>query len=128
MFRMTMKKKINNPVLWIAVSVLMAAAVLFSTNLWCEEGYNALGRRDPFVPLVGVGETGSRSGLEGIMSIDDISLTGIVSDSEGTRSIIVNGEILNEGQRVERVFVESIGDNEVVILIDEERHTLRLYE
>ena len=122
-----MKKNKYNRTACIRAGLVLVVIVLLATCAWGSE-YSALGRRDPFVPLVGVGETGSRSGLEGIISIDDVHLQGITSDSDGTSNIIVNGEILREGQRVERIFVESIGDNEVVITIDDERHTLQLYE
>lgn len=125
---MKMKKKRNNPGVIFIAGVLLLAAVLFAADVWSAEEYKALGKRDPFVPLVGVGETGVGAGLAGIVTIDDVVFQGITTDPDGTRSIVINGEILREGQRVERIFVESIGDNEAVIMIDEEKYNLKLYE
>ncbi|RKY42968.1 MAG: hypothetical protein DRP85_01180 [Candidatus Makaraimicrobium thalassicum] len=98
----------------------------------CSSGvaseYNAFGRRDPFVPLVGVPREGTKGGILGILTIDDVVLQGIVVGPDGARNAIINGEVLKEKDRVERLFVESIGDNTVTVKIDDDRFELKLYE
>ena len=105
--------------------MLLAAGICLECGAY---QYDAHGRRDPFVPLIGVAETSSVSGARGILTIDDVSLQGIVTGPNGRRAVVINGELMNEGQRVERLLVESIGDNVVMIKIDEERFYLKLYE
>ncbi len=111
--------------------LILAAALVFSV---CTEGasfayeYAAHGRRDPFVPLVGVEKGAAASGLVGVYSIEDVSLQGIVNGPGGKKGAIINGEFVKEGDKVERVYIESVGDNVVVIKIDEDRHELKLYE
>ncbi|MGB2630125.1 MAG: hypothetical protein WBD24_00840 [Candidatus Omnitrophota bacterium] len=90
--------------------------------------YDSYGKRDPFVPLVGVAERASVSGARGILTVDDVSLQGIVIRADGKPAVIINGEILGEGDRIERLYVESIGNNVVTIKIDNERFDLKLYE
>ncbi|MFQ5952371.1 MAG: general secretion pathway protein GspB [Candidatus Omnitrophota bacterium] len=110
---------------------LCLAAVLGLFAFCAESGafqYEARGRRDPFVPLVGVAETSSISGARGILTVEDVFLQGILMDDYGKRSVIINGEIFKEGDRIERLYIESIGDNIVVIKIDEDKFELKLYE
>ena len=90
--------------------------------------YEAHGRRDPFVPLIGVAESGHMSGARGILTVEDVSLQGIVVGPNGQSAVVINGELMQEGQMIERLLVESIGDNVVVIKIDEEKFYLKLYE
>ncbi len=107
------------------------AAVLLTVSICADCGayqYDAQGRRDPFVPLIGVADASSVSGARGILTIEDVSLQGIVTGPNGKRAVVINGELMNEGQKVERLLVESIGDNVVMIKIDEERFYLKLYE
>jgi len=120
MFQRTKKN-----VLFFCVMLLLAVSICFECGAY---QYDAHGRRDPFVPLIGVSDTSSASGARGILTIDDVSLQGIVTSSDGKRAVVINGELMNEGQRVERLLVESIGDNVVMIKIDEERFYLKLYE
>jgi hypothetical protein len=117
---------------WIKKSFILfwTAALLtcvFSGSSYAFD-YEAHGRRDPFVPLVGITETSSVSGAKGILTIEDVSLQGIVMGPKGGRAVVINGELMYEGQRVERLLIESIGDNIVMIKIDEERYYLKLYE
>lgn len=108
------------------------AAVLFlffcaSVSVSAEE-YKSYGRRDPFVPLVGLSRETSAKGVLGILTVDDVILQGIAVNSDGTNSVIINGELMRKGERIGRVSVESISDNVVEIKIDDENHRLRLYE
>ncbi len=117
---------------WIKRSVILClVAVLCAVGICVDCAayqYEAYGRRDPFVPLIGVADASSASGARGILTIEDVSLQGLVMGPNGGRAVVINGELMQEGQQVERLLVESIGDNIVMIKIDEERFYLKLYE
>ena len=108
----------------------LALVQVFSPALQAKEAfhYESLGRRDPFVPLVGVSASSGSAGALGIMTIDDVVLGGIMTDAFGKRSVVINGEILDEGQGVGRLYIEEIGKNEVSIRIDDVKYELELYE
>ncbi len=129
------KKRKNNRVIrtanimWLVV-VISSAFVLGRS--YAEPGafeYEAHGRRDPFVPLVGVAVArGGPRGLGDILSIEDVSLQGILVGPDGAKMVIINGEMVKEGDKIGVVVVESIGNNVVRIKIDEEVHEMQLYE
>ncbi|MDD5633918.1 MAG: general secretion pathway protein GspB, partial [Candidatus Omnitrophica bacterium] len=84
--------------------------------------------RDPFIPLIGCGETTNEGGIASILNIDDVSLQGIAVGGDDSRYAIINGEVIREGQKVERVSIEKIEENEVTLKIDEEIYKVKLYE
>ena len=92
------------------------------------EKYNSYGRRDPFVPLVGVADVVTRGGIEGIASIEDVDLQGIVVSANGRKGVIMNGEVIGEGEIAGNIKIESVGSNTVVIKIDNEIHEIKLYK
>ena len=85
-------------------------------------------KRDPFVPLVGVTAERAHGGILTIMSISDVSFEGIVSDPLGKRSLILNGEIIEEGQTIGIVTVKKVGTVNAEILIGEKKFEIELYE
>lgn len=93
-----------------------------------DQAYSSGGRRDPFVPLLGISGAAIRSGLQGIASIRDVDLQGIVVSDGGKRSVIINGEVISEGEAVGYISIEKVGTNTVVIQIENERHELELYK
>ena len=121
--KMVIKAK-NNFCIPVLCVLLMG---LLSSNSYGET-YDPLGRKDPFVPLIGVSKSQAEYGIKGILTSDDAVLQGITINTGGNKSIILNGEIVGEGDRRGIVFVEKIEDNEVHIIIDDERHVLKLYE
>jgi len=64
----------------------------------------------------------------GILTVDDVVLQGIVTSPGGTHSVIINGEIMREGESVGRLTVEEIGQNVIKIRIDEDKYDVKLYE
>ena len=84
--------------------------------------------RDPFVPLVGGGHERSFSGIDRIFTSSDIRFEGIVSGAEGKKALVLNGEMISEGQTIGLVTVRSIGMNKAEIYIDGARHIIALYE
>jgi len=114
----------NNLVILLA-SVLLIG--LISINAYASQ-YDSLGRKDPFVPLVGVAKAPAEYGIEGILTSDDVVLQGIVVNPSGGKSVIMNGELIAENEKKGIVFVEKIEDNQVSMIIDDERYVLKLYE
>ncbi|MDP8258002.1 MAG: general secretion pathway protein GspB [Candidatus Aadella gelida] len=96
------------------------------SSLFGDE-YNTQGQRDPFVPLVGV-STDISSGNGTIMSVNDVSLQGIVMNADGKFSAIINGEVMKEGDSTEHTKIEAIRENAVVIRIEDQSHEIKLYE
>ncbi|MEA3489208.1 MAG: hypothetical protein U9R44_02550 [Candidatus Omnitrophota bacterium] len=109
----------------IALTALLAAC-------WHCAGsafeYNSLGRRDLFVPLVGVPKEGSGGGVMGILTIDDVALQGITVSSGGEKYVVINGELLREGDKAGRLSIIAIEPNVVTIEIDDRKFEKKLYE
>jgi len=84
--------------------------------------------RDPFVPLVGGGYERSFSGIDRIFTPSDVRFEGIISGAGGKKAIVLNGEMISEGQTIGLVTVKSIGMNKAEIYIDGVRHIIALYE
>lgn len=89
--------------------------------------YDSHGRRDPFVPLLGV-TSGSIGSLEDIMGIEDVSFQGFAVDSAGRKVVVLNGEMITEGRTIGRLTVKKILRNEVILIIDGSEHTLNIYQ
>jgi len=89
--------------------------------------YNSLGKRDPFVPLVGVTAKAVES-LEDVMAIEDVELQGLATNSGGRLVAILNGEMVKTGDRIGRLFIQEISRDKVRLMIDEAEHTLNIYE
>ena len=122
-------KKINRP-LW---PVFLMLAV-FGVHLICPVAaeavfvYDSEGNRDPFVPLIGVAGASSASGVGGVTSLDGVSLQGIIVGPAGNRSVILNGEIMKEGDIFGDLTIVTISNNKVTVKIGQQTHDLRLYE
>jgi len=118
----------------IATLVICAAMFLaFVTVGQSEESlkpyYNSEGRRDPFVPLVGVSQKDIvRRGVWNVLSVDDILLQGIVLNPDGIRSAVVNGEVIKEGEIIDQVLIKTVGENNIIVEINGRLHELKLYE
>ena len=110
-------------------SVVIIAFMLFSASGTAGAlEYESFGKRDPFVPLIGVPQEPGESGVLSIYTIDDVNFGGTVSMPDGRHSVIINGEILREGQRRGRVEVLEIGGTQALIAIEGVQYRLRLYE
>jgi len=125
------KKKKHKKALALATAFVMAvtAGVVMCPRIFAEEYvYNAGGKRDPFIPLAGDTVISSTDGLGDVMSLEDVALQGIVISPDGNKSAIINGEILTEGAVVGQLKVVSINSNEVIVELDGNVYTLKLYE
>lgn len=110
--------------------ILFAAfGMIFPLSAWSEnlspsqtgtsekDLYNAHGRRDPFIPLISMTSRES-SGLVGIESLDEIIVEGIVYDAKGGSIVILNGDILKEGEERGALKVIEIRSNGVVLSVN----------
>ena len=111
---------------WFLVFGILFSACL---ALYSEEEYvyDSRGRRDPFVPLLGV-TSGTVESLDDVISIDDINLQGIASDSAGKKAAIINGEMIKEGQTIGRVTLKKILHEKIILMIDEEEYKVNIYD
>lgn len=120
------RNKFGKTVLYAFVAVALAALGLVEAG--AGEHYDSHGRRDPFVPLVGVERSGAKGGVKGITSIDDVVLQGVIMGSDGKNRAIINGEILKEGDKIDRLSVMSIENNTVKVKIEEDEYEIKLYK
>lgn len=112
---------------------IIILALLISTltagSGYCASSYmyDSRGKRDPFVPLVGVNVKAAES-IEDILSIDDVNLQGIAADSMGRMFAIINSEIVHVGETRGRVTIEDVSRNSVKLRIEETAYTIMIYE
>ena len=66
--------------------------------------------------------------LEDVASVDDVHLEGILVGPKGTRSVVLNGEILKENSRIGAIEIKAINKKSVVLLIEGREYALKLFE
>lgn len=109
--------------------IVMVVAFALSCMLPCSVfGYEAKGKRDPFIPLLGQEKVGRSVGLEGIVSAQDILLEGIAIGSSGNNIAILNGQMVKENDKVGLIRVRKISKKTVELSVDGKVHTLSLQE
>lgn len=117
--------------LTVALLGIAVFAMLAGVSRCHADGYQyeARGKRDPFVPLIGQGGKSSAAvSLEDAVTIADIKLEGIASVAKGRRAAILNGEIVKEGVRVGLVQVVTIDSKSVSLLVGGKEYVLNLFE
>ncbi len=123
------KKNICVATLMIWFAVFVALVPVGHCEAGLEPEYDSGGRRDPFVPLIGVSpKDTARRGVWSVLSVDDVLLQGIVINPDGTRSAVINGEVIKKGEIIDQVLIKSVGENNVIIEINGRTHDLKLYE
>lgn len=106
----------------------LAFAVMFiSPGAGDDRKYESRGRRDPFVPLVGM-DRPTVSKLEDVTSIADLRLEGIASSPAGKPIAIMNSEIVKEGDKFGIIEIERITKNTVTVVIDGRKYDKDLSE
>jgi len=113
---------------------ILIIACFFLAQLCCITGagedrfvYEAAGKRDPFVPLIGVTAKGAES-IADIVSIEDVTLQGIATNAAGRKVAIINDEMIKEGDIIGRVELKKISPTEIVLLIDGVEYRVKLYK
>jgi len=89
--------------------------------------YNSHGKRDPFVPLVGI-ERPVVTKLADITSVDDMRLEGIVSGGKGKLAAMVNGEIVRQNDKIGDIVIKSITEAGVTLTVGGKEYQLKLPE
>ncbi len=89
--------------------------------------YESHGRRDPFVPLVGI-ERPTTTRLEDITSIGDVRLEGMASGPGGKLVAILNGEIVKEGDRFGEIEIGKINKKAVTLIMGGKNYIIDLAE
>jgi hypothetical protein len=89
--------------------------------------YDDRGKRDPFVPLIGVDEKTVET-LEDVMNVEDIRLQGIAKDAAGRKMAIMNNEMVREGQTVGRVTLLAIDKTTVSVVMFDVEYEVELQE
>ncbi|MBL7158818.1 MAG: hypothetical protein ISS91_04855 [Candidatus Omnitrophica bacterium] len=114
----------------LAFLILCVAILCPSGIASAEEGvfvYDAAGKRDPFVPLIGVTAKGAES-ISDIISIEDVTLQGIATNAAGQKVAIINDEMIKEGQIIGRVELKKVLSQSMVLLIDGVEYRINLYK
>lgn len=88
--------------------------------------YDAKGKRDPFIPLVG--EKRQTVGIEEILSIEDVSLEGVAVGPNGRMIVILNGVMLKEGEKAGGLEIKKISREKVTVIKDGKKYELNLPE
>lgn len=112
----------------IKIIFVLIGILFFANHFSRSETRRSFGRRDPFIPLVGGARQPFGSGIEDIRTVDDVNFEGVVSDAEGRRNAIINGELIKEGQKKGIVKIVEVKENEIIIEIEGIRHHLRLFD
>ena len=112
-------------VLLISLYFVLVAYPAFSDN--AEFIYDVNSKRDPFIPLIGVGDS-TETAISGAVNIGDIMFQGVAVDSAGNKVAILNGEIFKKGEKDGEVLVKDISDDHVILSIDGKDYKLELYE
>lgn len=108
--------------------LLIAAAIAISSTVFADIfRYDSHGKRDPFVPLVGV-EKPTVTRLADITSVEDMRLEGIVSGAKGEMAAMINGEMVKVNEKVGDIVVKSITRNTVTLTVSGKICELRLSE
>lgn len=123
-----MARKTGLPVLIVCCAALLA----FENGARGEPyEYRSKGRRDPFMPLAGSYRIVA-SGLEDITSADEIKLEGIAYEMRGgeqlKKTVIMNGEIMGENERIGIVEVKEVMKTSVKLLVGGKEYTVSLPE
>lgn len=114
--------RVQGIVCFFSIFYLLSSILSFAEDF----AYNSKGKRDPFTPLIGEGAIYEVKQAVDINSIEDVSLEGILYDEKGGSSVILNGMVLKEGNKIGAVVVDKIEPKKVILLIGEERHGVEL--
>ena len=119
--------------LFILFLILAVTIPVFTRRIYCVDTgadnhvYNAKGKRDPFIPLIGQ-EKKKITGLEGVASLDELTLEGIAIGALGKRIAIMNGQMVRENDVFGMLLIKKISQKSVDLSIDGKDYRLELQE
>lgn len=110
--------------------VLLVTFIILAVSSQAEQfKYDAHGKRDPFIPLIGQDKLSNRSmALSEISSVEDIVLEGIAVQTTGSKTALMNGELVKENFRSGEIEVKKITKNSVLIIMSGKEYTIYLPE
>lgn len=110
-------------------AIIVAVSFIACAVAWSGDDftYEVRGRRDPFIPLVGPG-TRLKASLKDVTSIDEIQVEGIAVGLHGKSVVIINGEMLKEGDIIGSLEIRKISKTVVTLSIGGKEHTVTLSE
>ena len=80
--------------------------------------YGAQDKRDPFVPLLT--ESSALLSVEGpaVQTVDDIKIEGVVFDQAQGSLVIINGQVMREGEELNGIKIIRIAANGVEVMVN----------
>jgi len=114
----------------VCVAVVVACALLAEAQrgAGAAHRYEARGKRDPFVPLLGQGKASAVPSLADVITVDDLFLAGIARDGSGKARAFLNGELVGEGAVVGVVEIVTIESKGVTLLVGGKEYTITLLD
>ena len=106
------------------IGSLVVACVMPLGSYGAEFVYEAKGKRDPFVPLVGYRK--QAVAIEDILTIDDVYLEGIAVGPKRDKIAIINGVMFKEGDRVGNMEIRKISAESVTVFKDGQEREVAL--
>lgn len=110
--------------------VVCGIAIIIASSLRDVESqghqYESRGKRDPFVPLLGQGKASARISLEDVASISDVKLEGIAVNAKGKKVVVLNGELLKEGDGAGIVKVLKINTKSATLIVGGKEYIVAL--
>lgn len=112
--------------------VLLLISLIFLCSFVCaqEQGgdsfiYDDKGKRDPFLPLV---DEGGRYLLDSELpySFGELKVTGILWDSEGKSSALINNKVVAIGESISGFMVKDISKDSVTVSKGGKEYIIRL--
>jgi hypothetical protein len=113
--------------------IITALSGVSTSRCYCAEpekaaaAYDAKGKRDPFVPLIGQ-ERSSGADLASVVSVDDLKLEGIAAGAKGRQVAIINGQMVKESDKFGAIVIKNITPRSVRLSIEGKDYTLDLQE
>ncbi len=102
--------------LWILLALFGMILPVRGLTADQKVGYDAHGRRDPFVPLVTLASKAA-AGLTAVESAEDLTIEGVVYDPKRGSIVVVNGSVMKEGEELGNVKVLEIKSNGAWFLV-----------
>jgi len=115
----------RNGMICLFVIIVLVGAVFYVEGQTIK--YESKGKRDPFVPLVGV-DKDKVSGLEDVLSVEDIQLEGIAIGPGGKNVAMLNGRMVKENDKIGILTIRKITNKKVVLLVGDKEYILNLQE
>lgn len=112
---------------YILCLLFLVASLFAQVSVGENFKYESHGKRDPFVPLVGV-DRPTVSRLEDVTSIADVKLEGIASSPKGNLIAVLNGVMVKEGDKFGDIEIKKITRKTVTIVMGGKSYDKELAE